>query len=79
MSGPSREARVGERVRVAGGRFDERTGRVEGIRSPDEDLFGTSPIAGLVDEPMALVKFDTVYGDGLDSVGVPLRRCKPLS
>jgi hypothetical protein len=75
----SREARVGERVKVAGGRFDERTGRVEGIRSPDEALFGTSPIAGLVDEPMALVKFDTVYGDGLDAVGIPLRRCKPLS
>lgn len=73
-----RPVRIGDRVRIAGGRWDERTGRIEGVRSPDEALFGTSPIAGMVDEEMALVKFDTVYGDGLDSVGVPLRRLKTI-
>lgn len=79
MSANDRTARIGDRVRVNGGRYEDRTGRIEGVRSPDDALFGTSPIAGIVDEPMALVKFDTVYGDGLDAVGVPLRRCKPLS
>ena len=73
-----REVRIGDRVRIAGGRYDERSGRVEGIKQADDPLFGTSPIAGIVDEAMALVKFDTVYGDGLDAAGVPVRRLKAI-
>ena len=78
MSGNDRPVRIGDRVRINGGRYDERTGRIEGIRSPDDALFGTSPIAGIVDEEMALVKFDVVYGDGLDASGIPVRRLKAI-
>jgi hypothetical protein len=74
----NREPRIGDRIKVKGGRFEDRTGRIEQVRSPDDALFGSSPIAGIVDEPMALIKFDVVYGDGLDAAGVPLRRCKPI-
>ena len=78
MSANDRPIRIGDRVRVNGGRYDERTGRIEGVKEADDPLFGTSPIAGIVDEAMALVKFDVVYGDGLDAAGVPLRRCKQI-
>ena len=71
-----RSARVGDRVRVSGGPYDERTGRVTMFRGQDDILFehGVRPIHGLLNEDMALVQFES---DG-NEVGVPIRRLEVL-
>lgn len=83
--------RIGDRVRIEGGRWDGNTGRVVMIRTPEEVLFNKSPEAFMgsafmhdnVGEPidMALVEFPQpleMVGGKLDSVGVPLRRLKAI-
>lgn len=83
-----REARIGDRVRVQGGPFDERTGRVLEFRSPDTVLFQGSnqPITGesfLKDKhnnpiDYALVQFDGEAMNGLREIGVPVKRLKVI-
>jgi hypothetical protein len=71
-----RSIQPGDRVRIDGGRFEDRTGRVERVVSPDDSFFGNSLSGAIISEPMALIRFDQVYNDGLDATGVPVRRCK---
>ena len=76
----SRDARVGDRVRVEGGPYDGRVGRIGMVRTPTDILFerGKQPITGILHEDMALVTFEQQHGDGTDEVGVPVRRLKIL-
>jgi hypothetical protein len=75
-----RDARVGDRVKVEGGPYDGRVGRIGLVRSSTDILFeqGKQPITGLLTEDMALVKFEQDPGDGSGEIGVPIRRLKVL-
>lgn len=81
MSG-NREPRIGDRVRIDGGRWDGNTGVVADIRTPDDKLFdGSQHMAAsdFINEPYAYVKFNApleMVGGKLDSVGVPVRRLR---
>lgn len=84
--------RIGDRVRIDGGRWDGNTGRVVMIRTPEDILFSKAGPEGFVGsafmhdnvgEPidMALVEFPQpleMVGGKLDSVGVPVRRLKAI-
>jgi hypothetical protein len=74
----NRDARTGDRVKVEGGPYDGRTGRVEQVKGPDDVLFerGSRPLVGLLNEDMALVTFEHDKGDGSGQVGVPVRRLR---
>ena len=76
----SRPARVGDRVKVQGGPFDGRTGRVQVVKTPDDVLFeqGQRPLHGLLQEDFALVNFEHDTGDGNGQAGVPVRRLQIL-
>lgn len=71
-----KSVRVGDRVRIDGGRWDGNSGVVERIVQEDEPILNTT-----LNESYALVRFPAPLEmvDGkLDSVGVPTRRLKPL-
>lgn len=74
MSANERPVRVGDRVRIDGGRWDGNSGVVERIHSASEPILDTE-----LSEDYALVRFNVpleMVGGKLDSAGVPVRRLK---
>lgn len=69
-----RPIRVGDRVRIDGGRWDGNSGIVERIHPASEPILDTE-----LPEDYALVRFNApleMVGGKLDTVGVPVRRLK---
>ena len=86
-----REARVGDRVRVNGGPYDEKVGRVVMVKTPEDVLFEGSgkPIAASsffrdkYGSPldMALVELQSpieLQGGTVDQIGVPIKRLEVI-
>lgn len=79
----SREVRIGDRVTVASGPHEGKTGTISGLKGPTDTLFDgmPRPLSGsLLEEYYALVDWrktdfeGTVYNE---QFAVPVRRLKP--
>ena len=76
----NRNARVGDRVRINGGRWDGDSGVVERVVESDSEVMNGF-LSGFINEPMALVKLNAPREmvDGVvSSVSTPVRRLQIL-
>jgi len=85
MATETRECKVGDRVRIASGPYEGRSGVVTHVRCPEDFLFeeATKSLSGnLLAEPYALVKTtlrNEIDGETReDEIGVPVRRLRPI-